>query len=292
MITNIAPPGNIAPENLLDNSYFERVINQKGQLSYAGLWNKAFDRWIVSCAEGVAVWVNSNGNANDNIDLPNKVGDQAGQILQVIPNKARFLGKQITLALKTKGGGLRCATGTIAEFAPDGQNASRTHAYFTDSDLWLEVYDVSDDTGLYVRIGNQSDYFIALAWAALYEGIYTSNTLPLYLPHQYNSELFVCQRYFSQYDGITVCWPDSTNAARVWIPVTGLRSVPTITSAAINWIMWSNNGYSQSPTYSSLSVQSYSPNGVLVRFDGLSTSLDMSVRPHLIYIRSTLSAEL
>ena len=39
---------------------------------------------------------------------------------------------------------------------------------------------------------------ITIAWAALYEGAYTADTLPAYVPKGYSAELAECQRYYRE----------------------------------------------------------------------------------------------
>ena len=46
------------------------------------------------------------------------------------------------------------------------------------------------------RKGSVLDASVDVQWAALYEGSYTADTLPPYIPKGYGAELAECQRYF------------------------------------------------------------------------------------------------
>ena len=72
------------------------------------------------------------------------------------------------------GEGIYCATFTV----PDGADAVELRFYpsYTDN-------------------GGTGDIF----WAALYEGTYTADTLPPYVPKGYAAEMMECQRYYHLY---------------------------------------------------------------------------------------------
>lgn len=73
-----------------------------------------------------------------------------------------------------------------------------------------------------------------IAWAALYEGSYTADTLPPYTPKGYAAELAECQRYYQRinasYPIMASGYTISTNAARIAAQLQNImRIAPTVT---------------------------------------------------------------
>lgn len=148
-----APEYYIQPRNLLDNSDFTNPVNQRGQTS----WNENgyfIDRWSIYSADESkrAVSIDSNGLTVQ--------GDQA--VRQIVP--AQITPKdssEYTFAL--------CKSdGTIVTFG----------SKWRDSNGNL-VCAISGGAATYT-------------WAALYEGSYTADTLPPYVPKGYAVELAAC----------------------------------------------------------------------------------------------------
>ena len=71
-------------------------------------------------------------------------------------------------------------------------------------------------------------------WAALYEGEYTADTLPVYLPKGYAAELLECQRYYYRLVGywkhaaMGMCTSSTKACIPVRLPVS-MRAEPTVT---------------------------------------------------------------
>jgi hypothetical protein len=67
-------------------------------------------------------------------------------------------------------------------------------------------------------------------WAALYEGEYTANTLPMYLPKGYGAELVECRRYYMRYTNIMLYATvnDSTKANAFLFLPQQMRDIPTV----------------------------------------------------------------
>lgn len=256
-----APPRPGGTYNLLDNSNFSNPINQREQVSYTGnmigidrwtAWSKS-GKLFVGLEDGcIRVW---NGDT------------EGGTFGQKFPQGTFSSTKPYTFAYKRTDGKIYIQNNPIENYPEYGFQA--------------------------VNIPLASNQTHIIVWAALYEGEYTADTLPPYVPKGYAMELAECQRYFYRFDGIVAaCWPDSATALRAWLPIAGMRATPTIASATIDWIMYANDGYVQSPTHSNAYIQSYSPSGALVKFEGLPTNLNVATRPVVINLRSAFSADL
>lgn len=172
-----------ASYNWLDNSYFRNFINQRGEISTAGVWNYCIDRWRAVGTAGQLVWHNS-----DHIAL----GALRG-ISQALKNKNRFIDKSWTLAVMDVGGVISTVNGVFG-----GDNNA---IYGVQNGLEIRLYSVGDDDNVYFNVNNlnaDTSAYVYLAWAALYEGSYTADTLPAYVPKGYAAELAECQRYYYQ----------------------------------------------------------------------------------------------
>ena len=161
-----APEYYIQPRNLLDNSDFRNPVNQRGKTDYTNN-GYTIDRWeIYSGAVGVTSlgYITTSGQMYQKIAIPtDKVYTFA------IENDAG-----IALVIGIPANGIHSATlgNALIKLATIGE--------------YVEVV-----------IEPSEGYNIAGAyWAALYEGSYTADTLPPYVPKGYAAELAECQRYY------------------------------------------------------------------------------------------------
>ena len=76
-----------------------------------------------------------------------------------------------------------------------------------------------------VRIFALSESTITILWAALYEGAYTADTLPPYVPKGYGAELTECRRYYRRNEFLN-CAKTSGNYFSVSASIE-MRVVPT-----------------------------------------------------------------
>ena len=167
----------IQPKNLLDNSDFRNPVNQRGFVSGRSVESYAYfiDRWI-------------NGEESSIIpDLSNNGINPNGAIYQRLDNLSAYIGKSMTFAIGLSSGNIIVASGTLTDV--------------TDNDM--TIFNTTDGSNE-IAIGSNTNMWYAwinypnstIKWAALYEGSYTANTLPPYIPKGYTAELAECQRYF------------------------------------------------------------------------------------------------
>ena len=164
-----APEYYIQPRNLLDNSDFRNPVNQRGNSEYAFNFGYSLDRWRLYGGDAIS-----------------RVRVLSGCIeLSLNDNKSYF--DQLIDVDKTK-------TYTFAVLADDGLH------------VISGIPSVGANDGVILLGVNSAGYVKAsvvgflriynIYWAALYEGSYTADTLPPYVPKGYASELAECQRYF------------------------------------------------------------------------------------------------
>lgn len=108
-----------------------------------------------------------------------------------------------------------------------------------------------------------------IKWAALYEGSYTADTLPPYVPKGYVAELLECQRYFFPLDRGCICFGSvnkwgSTFYGTIYTPV-AMRTKPSISTTSNNYSL-TNNG-TQVDLTSTLTVQQMTGNTVQIMMD-------------------------
>lgn len=157
-----APEYYINPKNLLDNSDFRNPVNQRGIYS-TGDGGYIIDRWYFSNSNftgNVTITQSVNG-----ITITNDAGADRVAIIQKIIDKNYYDGKYTAVAKTTDG-------------------------------LAFSYAEVEDAENGICRVAFWFFSGTTVVWAALYEGSYTAETLPPYVPKGYAAELAECQRYF------------------------------------------------------------------------------------------------
>lgn len=152
------PPAVFAPVNLLDNSDFRNPVNQRGGTSYNST-SMTIDRWEVLSGTFI---VNSGYISTGFVQQKMLIGNLTGVH---------------TLAAK-------CKDGTLLVYS---QEITSSYSYTEARPAFGAWGD-----GL-VRITLPAGEYV---WAALYEGEYTAETVPPYVPKGYGVELAECQRYY------------------------------------------------------------------------------------------------
>lgn len=237
-----------AVHNLLDNSDFRNAVNQRGESSYSGTGDKKYtiDRWY-SWSTSVTVSPSSAGLLI--------TGGNMFQDVRCDPSKT------YTCAVCLADESVICGSGV---------GTSTFGVYNT---VWGIPLD--DGKGIRVRL-NFADVGQRYLWAALYEGAYTADTLPDYVPKGYAAELAECQRYYYQTwngakpaSGSVIRGVETKTAiaegrlAMVKFPVT-MRISPTITLYTSDFIAASvRNWNNSSDTVGNVATMYGSPNGFM-----------------------------
>ena len=163
-----APEYYIQPRNLLDNSDFRNPVNQRGQTDYTSN-GYTIDRWeLYSGAVGVSSlgYITTSGQMYQKIAIPTD--------------------KVYTFAIKNDAG-IALITGIPANGIHSATLGNALIKLAT-IDEYVEV----------VIEPSEGHNIAGAYWAALYEGSYTADTLPPYVPKGYAAELAECLRYFER----------------------------------------------------------------------------------------------
>lgn len=188
-------------DNLLDNSDFRAgwVVNQRGQAAYTSNQN-TIDRWTLYASDSPSLTMGGGGMTMSGTEAV---------LYQMIPNMS------LTGAY------------TAAIMADDGLHLVSGTPPVTGDGVYIATADGCLAVGISLA-GHE------IRWAALYEGIYTAETLPGYAPKGYAAELSECQRYFKRIpktaDASFHGFCASATQARITIPGAGaMRVTPTLT---------------------------------------------------------------
>ena len=232
-----APEYYLQPRNLLDNSDFTNPVNQRGASSYSGNFVRSIDRWLA--AEGpsgsVSVKIEDGG-----------------------------------ITFTASGGGI---VYLIQRFEKGYLDLSKQHtivAYMADGTVSVDGYiDTSEKTmdGVNVTFPSGSK----IKCVALYEGTYTSDTLPPYVPKGYAAELMECQRYYIEVGRVNLYaktqWLFYTDQFFFTVP---MRIIPTVTYYNPGTGNYGVIGMYSGGTYVDFSGLGVSASTRDIRFDGSS----------------------
>lgn len=204
--------------NLLDNSDFRNPVNQRGATSYSGT-GYTIDRWKLTdynSASTPTLTVKSGYiEVNPDADL--------ARLYQNLENYEQLKGKKCTIALNVDGE-VYSAVFTIGDAQGDHTVTLTDNINLCSVDNMNIILDITAVKKLY--------------WVALYEGEYTLETLPPYVPKCYGAELAECKRYYQQsftgnsaktYYGCVIGFGANTNWIQSVHFEVGMRNVPTVT---------------------------------------------------------------
>ena len=225
-----APEYYIQPRNLLDNSDFRNPVNQRG-IDYGANRNSGYtiDRWYYEQSAGAGDGYFGLTEYYVSLLAPS---DSYSQMYQNLEKYAKLKGKNVTFAARVSHGSTEkivCVTFTLGSIDV-GLNL------FEDGNL--KLYSVDGMNILIRATGAEEFQFI---WAALYEGAYTADTLPPYVPKGYAAELAECQRYFRKgAQAVTIGIQYNNSGSLFSLSVPRMRIKPTVTLTEISSQGWGN----------------------------------------------------
>lgn len=157
--------------NYLDNSDFSNPVNQRGLTSYTAA-GYTIDRWVNSTKYGT-------------INVLSGAVSKSGSGTLYQHMEGLDPAKTYTAAVCLDDGTLNVQSGVLSNTI--GSSSKGLTVNYTAS------------TGIATfLIGPGSSAETKYKWAALYEGTYTAETLPPYVPKGYATELAECMRYYYQ----------------------------------------------------------------------------------------------
>lgn len=211
--------------NLLDNSDFTNPVNQRGATYYAKS-SHAIDRWRTGAS--VELYVK---------DGFVQVHSDGTFLNQYLSPDMLTAGKKYTIAVKQLGGPVYVTTATVNAVIDFGDEPIEGgYAEFPDFGYLALGADMvnTDVTEYRFFIGVKAGLSVDLEWAALYEGEYTAETLPAYVPKGYAAELMECLRYYTRMGSegalnVAFAYANSETEASaiVYLPVP-MRETPTV----------------------------------------------------------------
>ena len=217
------------PYNLLDNSDFRNPVDQRGLGCYEVVSNApqyTIDRWYCKCGlvdhtdvlEGRCVHL-----------FYDQVNSELPALMQYIDSKLIVDDKKYTFAIRDEIRGTFLISGKFKD---------------TVDEYDLEMSYDDSKSAYVVKIKSA----FRLVWAALYEGEYTLDTLPDYVPKGYGAELVECQRYYvgfgsDAYSCVFAAFASTATNIRATIPVpVVMRTTPTCSLTAENIRCYMNSG--------------------------------------------------
>lgn len=183
---------NVAPRNLLDNSYWDNpnaVINERKNTYVTGKGTYPIDRWQYSYDGDTVRGGAGYDSTHKYLYLINNSSNEGNTMLyQNIPMENLSPGKY-TFALRDAGTNLSTSmlayiNGGILKYTTASPNADGIML------MTFEITEVQTYLTIYIYAGPNKT--LLFDWAALYEGEYTLDTLPEYQPKGYMVEALNC----------------------------------------------------------------------------------------------------
>lgn len=169
----------VAARNLLDNSDFTNPVNQRGGTNgTVTAWTYFIDRWQATDA-ALTYSIGADG-------LHLTAGD--AWMAQNVQSSETKVGTTYTLVVGFSDGTFTLCTGAL----PAGETSWTEFAGENDDNCYVRMAKI---TGAVISCSFKPKKAVVVTWAALYEGAYTANTLPPYVPKGYAAELAECMRY-------------------------------------------------------------------------------------------------
>lgn len=206
-------------QNIVHNSNFPKAINQRG-VTTTTEWEYCLDRWIARSG-GIELTVEKEGLR---LASPNPSNVFLYQKLEI--PAVEMLGKTYTVAICDSGGNIACQSVTLPANEP---TAWTTYAVATAGNVFANlIHTATGDHGFCVSVGRSGSTADGVVrWVALYEGSYTAETLPDYVPLPPAVEWMICRRYYKPTVYI-VATKTQGNFYACSAPH-GMRGTPTVT---------------------------------------------------------------
>ena len=169
----------VAARNLLDNSDFTNPVNQRGGTNgTVTAWTYFIDRWQATDA-ALTYSIGADG-------LHLTAGE--AWMAQNVQSSEAKAGRTYTFAVGLSDGTFTLCTGVL----PAGETSWTEFAGENDDNCYIRMAKI---TGAVISCSFKPKKAVVATWAALYEGSYTADTLPPYVPKGYAAELAECMRY-------------------------------------------------------------------------------------------------
>lgn len=193
--------------------------------------------------------MNSVRNLLDNSNFANPVNQRnvSGSIADTGYFLDRWALDSGTVEIGTDGITLNGTINQILEHAP-------TKAVTAAASAGTATFDISTNTYSLTASGE------LITWAALYEGEYTTDTLPPYTPKGYSTELTECQRYYRVFDIYRPVYEGMTSTLIAFYVGLGMpmRVTPTFEMITAPTFFRYNGSGSESIVFSSIVINNYS----------------------------------
>ena len=247
--------------NLLDNSDFVHPIAQAGVNGAHGATGYAVDRWMRTSGATVS-------QAADGLKIVSDKTSWTAGIQQRI--EAKRLADVMTFAVR----GVFPVACRLFVYIGSGTTNFGTAYFQGDAAERTMVLKLTKPDGLtgdevvnvYISPDTESTGTAAVVrWAALYEGEYTAETLPPYVPKEYAAELAECLRYYRKIKGDTQTFAGyaTSGVAYAFIPLTqAMRIAPTVTGGGK---FYYTLGSSQGTTTETATVHNANTNRAIVK---------------------------
>lgn len=246
--------------NLLDNSDFVHPVAQAGVNGAHGATGYAVDRWMRTSGATVS-------QAADGLKIVSDKTSWTAGIQQRI--EAKRFADVMTFAVR----GVFPVACRLFVYIGSGATNFGT-AYFqgdaAERTLVLKLTKPDGLTGdevvnVYISPDTESTGTAAVVrWAALYEGEYTAETLPPYVPKGYAAELAECLRYYRKIKGDTQTFTGYSSGgwSYAFIPLQAMRIAPTVTGGGK---FYYTLGSSQGTTTETATVHNANTNRAIVK---------------------------
>ena len=215
------------PYNLLDNSDFKNLVNQRGQTSYTSS-GYAIDRW--------QIFEYPNSGITPELSLA------SGYVR---------LGNKTYIQQRFKKGFL------------DSTKYYTVYIEYVDGEISVAKADVFFSNEKFDYINIMPNTSRDIKYVALYDGVYNLNTIPPYIPKGYAVELAECQRYLLYNVGERANgWLNSEKkiaVVEIPTPIT-MRTTPSVTAITLGRIIVS--GVANPIPIESIKVNRFTPTSI------------------------------